>query len=229
MVRERVVRWIGRGAPWASVDEGAEMNVKAQGLINAAKWIEENHGRDVLRTVLHRCSPAVRERYISAIAINWHPMDEFVEFVTVAQNTIGGRPGEVAEEIGAAGARANMKGVLLRVAFYLARPEFLMHRIASLWSQFNDRGEMKLLLFDTRHAHIQVLGVPRPEAVFCSVLTGWVRAVSGAIVMKGSTAKHVECRTRGQARCLWEARWTEVADIASLQRRQAERESREPK
>ena len=42
------------------------MQVKAQGLLNAAKWIEEEYGRDALRDVLHSCSQEVRERYMTA-------------------------------------------------------------------------------------------------------------------------------------------------------------------
>src|SRR5438045_3689078 len=121
------------------------MKVKAQGLLNAAKHVEDTFGRDALGEILRECSPAVRETFTSSIAINWHEVEELCEFVEVAEKKVGSARGKLARDIGAAGARANMKGTLLRIAFYLGKPEFLMKRAAGLWRQFNDEGTMELL------------------------------------------------------------------------------------
>ena len=100
------------------------MQIKAQGLLNAAKFIEAEYGRDALGAVVRACSEPVRDRYISAIAINWHPIEEFLEFVQTADKILGDGKGKLIVEIGAAGARANMKGIAVRIAFYIAQPDF---------------------------------------------------------------------------------------------------------
>ena len=182
------------------------MNVKAQGLLNAARFIEEHHGRDMLGEIVRACSPSVRDRYVSAIAINWHPMEELCEFVEVAERCIGSPPGKLGEQIGAAGARANMKGVLLRIAFYVTNPEFMMKRIAGLWSQFNDRGSMLLLVIGKDMVRLEVTGVPHPNSTFCSILTGWCNEVAVAIGVDGPVARHIECRALHAKRCIWEVR-----------------------
>jgi hypothetical protein len=182
------------------------LNIKAQGLLNAAKWIEEEYGATALTDVIRACPEPVRERYVSAIAINWHPMSEFVEFLETAERVLGHNDGKIAEQIGAAGARANMKGVIIRFAFYVARPEYLLQRVARLWHQFNDEGEMSLLDITDSLVRVEVKGVSTPHWLFCCVLTGWCREVATAVDMPSSNAKHVECVTRGGKRCIWDVR-----------------------
>ena len=182
------------------------MNVKAQGLLNAVKWVEDEYGTSALREIIRACSPAVRERYVSAIAINWHPLEELDEFLGVADKVLGQGDGRIAEQIGAAGARANMKGVVIRFAFYVSRPEFLMKRVAGLWKQFNDQGMMRLLDVSASSLRIEVVDVPVPSWLFCCTITGWSREVALAVAMAHPTARHIECRARGGARCIWEVR-----------------------
>jgi hypothetical protein len=179
------------------------MQVKAQGLLNATKWIEDEYGRDALGDVIRACSPAVRERYMSAIAINWHPMEELVELVERADTILGRGDGKIAEALGAAGARANTKGPMLRMLFYLTKPEFLVRRVAGLWRQFNDQGEMTLLRVDERGLELELTGVDTPHRLFCAMLTGWARELVAATGTADVVARHTQCIARGQARCLW--------------------------
>ena len=180
------------------------MNVKAQGLINAAKYIAERFGRDALGDVLRACSAPVRETYTSSIAINWHPVAELCEFVEVAERRLS--CATLAQDVGAAGARANMKGMLLRLAFYWGKPEYLMTRVAGMWRQFNDEGEMELLEMSDSIGRIEVRGVPEPNVTFCHIITGWCREVATALGVRNVDARHPEClAVRGQ-RCLFEVR-----------------------
>jgi hypothetical protein len=182
------------------------MNVKAQGLLNAAKWIEEEYGATALTDVIRACPEPVRERYVSAIAINWHPMSELIEFLEAAEKILGRGDGKIAEQIGAAGARANMKGVIIRFAFYVAKPEYLLQRVARLWHQFNDEGEMALLEVTDKLVRVEVAGISTPHWLFCCVLTGWCREVAAAVDMANPHARHVECIARGGKRCIWDVR-----------------------
>ena len=182
------------------------MNVKAQALLNAVKFLEEEYGQSTLRDIIQQCSPEVRERYVSAIAINWHPVAELVELITVAARVVGKDETKMAELIGASGARANMKGVFIRFTFWVANPEYLMKRIAALWRQFNDEGEMKVLHVEATKLVLEVPGVREPSWLFCSTITGWGREVATAMGVNAPSAAHVECRSKGDARCVWEVR-----------------------
>jgi hypothetical protein len=198
------------------------VQIKAQGLLNAAKFIETQYGRDALGEVVRACSEPVRDRYISAIAINWHPIEEFLEFVQTADKILGDGKGKLIEEIGAAGARANLKGMAVRIAFYMAQPDFFFRRVAGLWHQFNDEGEMLTHAIAERSGAVEVAGISKPNAIFCGVLTGWIREVSTALGIQDPSPRHTECRARGDARCYWEIRWTALQPD-----QQGEREARE--
>jgi hypothetical protein len=189
------------------------MNVKAQGLINAAIYIEQTYGRDTLGEILRACSPAMRETYTSSIAINWHPVEELIEFVDMAETKLQVPKLKIATQIGAAGARANMKGMLLRLAFYVGKPEYLMKRAAALWRQFNDEGSMELTAWEPRFAQVEVKGVHHPNETFCAIITGWCHEMCVALGVRHPTARHPECRARGDARCLFEVR----GDFTTLQ------------
>jgi hypothetical protein len=181
----------------------SSVNVKAQALLNAVKWIEQTHGQQTLATIIKACSPPVRERFMTAIAIEWHPVAEYCELLEVTERVIGGRPGAVSRDIGAASALANTQGLVNRAVLYMGTPEFLMRRITALWSQFNDRGAMRLHHLDRSYGLIEITDLPEPHALFCSTITGWCGVISEAVGFGRGRIEHVECRARGHAKCVW--------------------------
>lgn len=183
------------------------MLVKAQALIHAAAWLEETHGREAVSRALSACSRAVNDRYVSAISIEWHPVEELYEWLEAVEQTTGRGDGKTAYESGAHSARINTRGVMKRSLFYLGSPEYLLRRIAGFWTQFNDHGAMTLCHFDERKVSIELASIPRPHALLCSSVTGWVHVVSEAVGARGARAEHLQCRARGHARCVFDVIW----------------------
>lgn len=179
------------------------MLIKAQGLLNAAAWVQRHHGEDVLEQILGLGSPALRERAQTAIAIEWHEAGEFEEFLGLAERVIGGPGGSVARALGAAGAEANMSGFMRRAAFYIARPAYALKRVASAWGQFNDEGSMVLGEFSAQHATVEVRDAEPPGPLFCEALSGWCEVLARRVGAKGPKARHTQCRLRGDALCTW--------------------------
>ncbi len=180
-------------------------------------WIEATYGKDALADVLRACSPEVRATCASAIAIEWLPVAQVVEFVGTADRLLSTGTGKLAEAAGEAGARASLKNPLLRAVFYLANPEFLMRRTASIWKQFNDQGEMHLRDFDARGASFELTGCDEWHPVFCALLTGWFREIARTMDIQSPNVRHPDCRgrqlqgeARGPGRCLWELRWAPI-------------------
>jgi hypothetical protein len=182
------------------------LNIKAQALLNAARYVEEEYGADVLRQVLAACSPAVRERVATAIAINWHPLQEFVEFLVALGRVVP--DALVGEKVGAAAARANTRGVMLRIGLLLTNPASVLRRGASMWRQFNEQGEMTLLKGDKTSVEVTITGIPRTPRIFCDTVTGWARELVISAGGKNAQATHTECRADGDIRCVWVAKWS---------------------
>lgn len=188
------------------------MQVKAQAFLNAIRFLEQTHGNEALAAIIRRCSPAVRERYISGIAIEWHPLEEFLELLHVSQDVLGGPYGEVAKQMGAEGARINTRGMAKRALTYVASAEFLLKRIASLWSQFNDRGNMAIRSIDREGAVIELADLPRPDELHCATITGWCEVIGDVVGFRNAKAEHTSCRARGDHACLWTVRYARVAE-----------------
>jgi len=184
-----------------------ELKVRVQSLLNAAKWIHAQHGDEALALVLRRCSVPVRERYANSLAIEWHPQEELIEFITVAETTLGKSDGQLCVQFGAAGARANLGGIVQRTVFYFANREYMFRRIASLWRQFNDEGELKALEYNEAAATLELTGIPQPNAYFCALLTGWSYEVALALGANRPQTRHVSCLAARGTRCLWEIAW----------------------
>lgn len=187
------------------------MNVKAQGLLNAAAWVREKFGPEALERVFAACSPAVQERCATAVAINWIPLEEFLELLTAVDRQLGAGDGKLAEGIGAASARVNLRHLGLRLAFFLARPEFLMRRVAGVWRQYNDEGEMLVLSFNEGEMLAELRGIATSNWFLCCSITGWLHEAGVATGMKQLVTRHTHCRGTGASRCLWELRWNTAA------------------
>jgi hypothetical protein len=183
------------------------VRTKATGLINTIRWIETTYGKASLADVVARCSPPVRARVASAIAIEWVPITEVVEFIENADKVLGTGTGKLAEVAGEAGAHASLKGPMLKLVFYLARPEYLMRRTASFWRQYQDAGEMHLRSFAEGEAVFELTGADETYSIYCGLLTGWFREIARATGIANPAVRHLECIAKDDERCVWDIRW----------------------
>jgi hypothetical protein len=183
------------------------VQVKAQALIHAGAWLEEVHGREAVARTLSRCSRAVNDRYMTAIAIEWHPIAELYEWLEAIEAEVGIGDGGTAYHSGAFSARINTRGVMKRSLFYLSSPEYLLRRITGLWTQYNQGGTMHLRHFDDRKVVIELAGLPAPHRLLCSSITGWVHVTAEAVGARGARVEHAACRARGSSHCLYEVLW----------------------
>ncbi len=182
------------------------MNIKLQGLLNAAAYIERELGEDAYQRVLAACDPTVRDQVQSGIAIEWHPMEELVHFLETAQRVL--RMGdELSRAAGAEGARQNKRGFMKRAAMWLASPQYVMRRATGLWSQFNDTGELVLLDMDEEVLHVEMVDIDTPSWTFCQVITGWADEMMRAVGFVNAKPAHTSCRARGDERCIIEVRY----------------------
>jgi hypothetical protein len=94
--------------------------------------------------------------------------------------------------------------VLARAAFYLANRDYLLRRVAAMWSQYNDQGAMHVLAVTEGRVELDVTGVSPVNPMFCRVLTGWVYAVGCALGGSGKSGRHLSCIARGGDSCRWE-------------------------
>jgi hypothetical protein len=81
-----------------------------------------------------------------------------------------------------------------------------MRRVAGVWRQYNDAGEMHVLEFANGRMVTELAGTVSPSWFFCCSITGWLREAGLAAGLKQTVANHIECRGRGRGRCVWHPR-----------------------
>jgi hypothetical protein len=182
------------------------MNVKLQAILNAARWVEEQHGKNMLARVLARCRAQIRERFETGIAIEWIPMTELMEFYEAVVEIVGAGDRSVLRATGASSARKNLRRPVTRVATWLLSPDLFIQRVSSLWRQYNDAAELVLLDLRPGLCLLEIRGVPVPHWGFCTSLLGWADELALAFGWKNAMVRHPECRAEGDSRCIIEIR-----------------------
>lgn len=183
------------------------MDIKLQATLNAVDFLVETYGPFALEEVLEKAGTDVRIHVETGIAINWHPMSHYVAVLHAAEEVVGDGSGRVATLLGAAAAKRNVQGGVIRAVFYLGKPEFLLRRAANLWRRYNKEGMMHVLEFSESQAIVEVVDVPEPDFFFCCTLVGWLDEMAHAIGTRNPKTRHLECRARGAQRCIWRTRF----------------------
>jgi hypothetical protein len=78
-----------------------------------------------------------------------------------------------------------------------------MRRVAGVWRQYNDEGDMQVLEFGNGRMVTELVGVDSPSWAFCASITGWLHEAALAAGLSQSAVSHTECRTSGGSRCVW--------------------------
>ncbi len=182
------------------------MNVKLQAMLNAGRHVAALYGRHSLERALAECRPDTRARFESGIAIEWLPMEQLTEFYEAVVRVAANGNRDILRSCGAASAKRNL-GVRTRIAAWVFNPEFVLRRVASLWSQYNDAGEVKLLEMSPGLCRMEIRGVPHPHWGFCTSLLGWGEEVARAVGWQPISVRHVDCRAEGGERCIFEIRY----------------------
>src|SRR5271165_6343436 len=158
-------------------------------MLNGAAWVRERFGDEALDRILARCSPAVRERIATGNPIDWHPARELDDFLSAIDHVLGRSDGKLAEAAGAAAARVNLRRMGVRIAMFLARPEFIMRRVAGVWRQYNDAGQMRVLEFGNGRMVAELVGVTSPSWAFCCSISGWLAEAALAAGLKRTVVR----------------------------------------
>jgi len=185
----------------------AAVKIKLQGLLNGVTALREEFGDEATQRVIQSCSESVRERCENGIAIEWHDVAEFCEFLEQAERQLGTGDGHIAQLVGAAGATINTKSLIKRAAMFTLQPEFVLRRVSAAWDQFNDEGSLDVLEVTTNRCSIELSGVDGLDPLFCATLTGWARVMSERVGWTPATARHASCRGQGDERCVWIVTW----------------------
>lgn len=183
------------------------MKIKLQAMLNGVAALREQYGAEAVEAVLATCDAHVRERCETGIAIEWHDVEEFCQFLNRAERELGRGDQRISEMIGAAGAETHTRSWFKRAAMSLASPEFIFSKVTSSWRRFNDQGNFEMDELVDGRCLLSLSGVDVADPLFCATITGWAGVMAKRVGWNPARVEHIECRGRADDRCVWRTTW----------------------
>jgi hypothetical protein len=183
-------------------------NVKGSALASRLLWVRLGHGEAGLEELARAASPALATALTEGVAMaRWYPFEVFVELNQVMDRLFGSGDLALVWQLGRFGADANLKTVY-RLFYKVGTVRWILGRAARLWGAHYDSGELVLIDDRPGYGKLEIVDFATPHRTHCLSVGGWCERsveISGG---REARVRELECRARGEARCLLEATWT---------------------
>jgi hypothetical protein len=182
-------------------------NVKGSALASRLLWVRLGHGEQGLERLEAAASPALQPVLVNGVVMaRWYPFELFVELIEVIDRLFGKGDLALVWELGRFGADANLKTVY-RLFYKVGTVRWILGRAARLWGVHYDSGRLEVITDRPGESIMEIVDFDTPHRVHCMSVAGW--AEKSVEISGGKDAKVVEleCRARGEARCVMKATW----------------------
>ncbi len=90
----------------------------------------------------------------------------------------------------------------------IASPSFVIGKVAQLWRQYYDVGELVVLTNRPGYLELELRDFPIQKDLYCTALCGYMQKTVELTNCKNGRVEHPSCRSRGDERCIYHATWT---------------------
>lgn len=181
--------------------------MKGSALASRLLWVRLGHGEAGLERLEHQASPELSPTLVNGVAMSrWYPFDQFIELNVLIDRLFGTGDLALVKELGKFGAEANLKTVY-KLFYKVGTVRWILGRAARLWGAHYDSGEMQIVEERPGEGILEIVGFDTPHVVHCMSVAAWAEKsveISGG---KEAAVDDLQCRARGDARCLLRARW----------------------
>lgn len=182
-------------------------NVKGSAFATRIRWLRLQHGEAGVAKVAALASPGLAGMLEAGVTMaTWYPFEWFVELNTVLDKLWGEGDFQLARELGAYGASANLT-TIYRLFFKFGTPKWVIARAAKLWSVHYDSGKLLVRAHRGDRAELEIANFATPHRAHCLAVAGWAQR---SLELSGARfAKVVEtsCRARGDNTCVLDCTW----------------------
>lgn len=181
------------------------VNLKGAALKSSIKFLTEKFGAEKYAQIL-AAMPAEDQAVIrGALPHHWLPVNSMLSLMKAAARETGQDARTLAFELGRFSAEDGLT-TIYKLFFKVGSPEFILGRVAKIWRNFYDAGEMSLHDSRAGHVTIRVSDFPMKDAIFCERIRGWMHQATILIGYQPDTA-HPRCTVNGDACCEFEINW----------------------
>jgi predicted hydrocarbon binding protein len=183
------------------------MSPRAKGtaFLHDEEYVRKTYGKDAWTQVLAAMPPDDVEVRSGVVAIGWYENALLNHTLVAIERVLRERDPKIIETLGRYAAENDLKRIH-RVFLRMANPAFVLEKSTELWSRFFDTGRWEIKRVE-RGADATLVGHGVVHEVFCRNLTAYVHRLFELVGAKDVTVRHAECRSRGDARCLFVCRW----------------------
>lgn len=182
-------------------------NVKGSAIASRALWVRLHHGEEGFARLNAALTPATRATLVEPInKAKWYPFAAFIELNEVIDRLFGKGDLQLVRALGRAGADANLTTVY-RLFYMVGTPKWILDRAARLWDLHYDSGRLVPVRYPGNEIELRIVGFAEPHRVHCLSVWGWAERSIELSGGKNLLTLERSCRTRGDAECLFYAKW----------------------
>jgi hypothetical protein len=150
-------------------------------------------------------APADVETLASVVAVGWYENALLFRMLSATEEVLRHRDPKIIDTLGRYAAEGDLKRIH-RVFLRMANPALVVEKATELWGRFFDTGTWRIRRVE-RGADAVLSGAGVISDVFCRNLRAYLQRLFELVGAKDVTARHVACRTRGDAECEFVIRW----------------------
>ena len=174
-------------------------------------FIEHKFGEAGKAAVLARLSEADRALFAEDILlpISWYPLPAFGRLLRAMDQTLGKRDLTLVTERGEWTATRDIR-TIRRVFLKLVTIPWIIEKGAGLWGQFHDTGRWSVKQLGPEQAQAELADLGVVDDAICASIKGWILGMAHLTgPNKQIDIRHVRCRARGSATCIYDVKWND--------------------
>jgi predicted hydrocarbon binding protein len=181
--------------------------LKGSMFLSTFAFIEHRFGPAAKETVLAKLSEEDRTLYAEILLpIAWYPLPAFGRLLRAMDSALGSGDLTLVTERGEWAATRDIRS-LRRAVLKLLSNQWIIEKGASLWPQFHDTGRWQVRSVGTDQAQAELLDLATVDEAVCASIKGWIAGLAKLGGSRSVEVRHLRCRARGSATCVFDVHW----------------------
>lgn len=186
----------------------AAAQLKGSAYRSTLEFVDTKFGADAHERVLARLSAEDRALIGGIILpIQWYPLSPFPRLLRAMEAELGAGDLALVIDRGAWAAIHDMT-TFHKVILKLVTPNWLIEKGTRLWPNFHTSGRWVVSRRGPHGGRAELRDLGVVDEAMCATLKGWLLGLLTLAGAKQPEVRHVECRARGAASCIYDATWT---------------------
>ncbi len=179
---------------------------KGTNILNVKAYVVARHGPEAWPAIVATLSAEDRAEVDEILAVGWYDLALVMRVFRAFDATHGVAEPLLMEHYGAFAAELDLTQIH-RLFLRMANPAYVIEKSGEYWHRFFDSGKWTVVRDTPTSATATLAGFGAVEALFCRMLTSYVRRMFELVGAKHVKTEHKRCRARGDEACVVVGSW----------------------